>query len=538
MIVAIDGPAGSGKSTVAKAIAKRCGLTLLDTGAMYRSCALLSVQAGLDVYDPANVDKIVEISQAAQITFEQREDGQGVFANGQDVTKEIRTHEIDVAVSPVSAIPAVREAMVAQQRKIAEDTNVVAEGRDIGTVVFPAADVKVFLTADPEARALRRAVQRAGGDAAKDKDATADQKAVDEILADLKRRDAYDSSREVAPLKPAKDAVHIDSSLLTVDEVVEKILSLNEGLKAMDCTTAPVASEDCSANVLAAEGAAAECSPSSSSEPKAAEDAEPTHEPVAKKNVKTSKKEKKATGPLRAFAGNSFDDYYDHAMSEYPLPTKAFYGLVVGVVGGVTKVLWPWSIEDLDKLTDKSCGRMIIMNHGALLDPILIIVSCGVRGIAVRPIFKSEFNVNKLTTWFFSRVGGIPVNRGTADMKAVRRARAALERGEHVLVFPEGTRIKSDDEEVTIHGGFALMAQLAKAPVQPVAIVGARDLRSKGNPIPKIFQRVFAKVGDPITFESLNVKGRKQQAEAMEKFAMEKVYELRDYLRSIHPGKM
>ncbi|MBQ9621621.1 MAG: (d)CMP kinase, partial [Atopobiaceae bacterium] len=96
MIVAIDGPAGSGKSTVAKAIAKRCGLTLLDTGAMYRSCALLAVQAGLDVYDPANVDAIVDIARAAVIRFEQREEGQGVFANGQDVTAEIRTHEIDV----------------------------------------------------------------------------------------------------------------------------------------------------------------------------------------------------------------------------------------------------------------------------------------------------------------------------------------------------------------------------------------------------------------------------------------------------------
>lgn len=516
MIVAIDGPAGSGKSTVAKAIAKRCGLTLLDTGAMYRSCALLSVQEGLDVYDPENVDRIVEISQAAQISFEQREDGQGVFANGQDVTKEIRTPEIDVAVSPVSAIPAVREAMVAQQRKIAEDTDVVAEGRDIGTVVFPKADVKVFLTADPEARALRRAVQRAGGDAAKDKDATADKQAVDEILADLKRRDAYDSSREVAPLKPAEDAVHIDSSLLSVDEVVAKILSLNDGLAAMDVE------------------AEKKAEPAEKPQPQVEVPAQ-NPKPAAKG---ASKKASKAAGPLHAFANNSFEDYYDHAMSEYPLPAKAFFGVVVGIVGGVTKVLWPWSIEDLDKLVDKSCGRMIIMNHGALLDPILVIVSCSVRGVSVRPIFKSEFNANKLTTWFFSRIGGIPVNRGTADMKAVRRARAALERGEHVLVFPEGTRIKSDDEEVKIHGGFALMAQLAKAPVQPVAIVGARDLRKKGQVIPKFFKRVYAKAGDPITFESLGIKGKKQQVEAMEELAMKKVYELRDLLRSKYPGKM
>ena len=226
--IAIDGPAGSGKSTVAKLVAKELGFVYVDTGAMYRSCALLSVQEGLDVYDPENVDRIVEISQAAQISFEQREDGQGVFANGQDVTKEIRTPEIDVAVSPVSAIPAVREAMVAQQRKIAEDTDVVAEGRDIGTVVFPKADVKVFLTADPEARALRRAVQRAGGDAAKDATATADQSAVAEIMADLIRRDEADSTRAASPLKPAEDAVHIDSSDKTVDEVVGLIVKMME----------------------------------------------------------------------------------------------------------------------------------------------------------------------------------------------------------------------------------------------------------------------------------------------------------------------
>ncbi|MBQ6523002.1 MAG: (d)CMP kinase [Atopobiaceae bacterium] len=525
MIVAIDGPAGSGKSTVAKAIAKRCGLTLLDTGAMYRSCALLAVQAGLDVYDPANVDAIVDIARAADIRFEQREEGQGVFANGQDVTVEIRTHEIDVAVSPVSAIPGVREAMVAQQRAIAEDANVVAEGRDIGTVVFPNADVKVFLTADPEARALRRAVQRAGGDAAKDKDATADQAAVEEILADLKRRDAYDSGREVAPLKPAEDAVHIDSSLLSVDEVVASILSLNEGLKAMDSTSA-----------------SAEPAPEPEVEASAAPESEPAPAPAPKgerkPSAKASKNAKSSDGPMRAFAGNSFDEYYDHAMSEYPLLTRAFYGVVIGVVGGVTKLLWPWKIEGIDKLLDRSHGRMIIMNHAGLLDPMLVIVSCGVRGIAVRPIFKSEFNVNKLTTWFFSRVGGIPVNRGTADMKALRRARAALERGENVLVFPEGTRIKSDDEEITIHGGFALMAQLAKAPVLPTAIVGVRDLRPRGAKIPKFFKRVYAKVGEEITFESLGVKGKKQQVEAMEKIAMEKVYELRDLLRAEHPGKM
>lgn len=225
MKVAIDGPAGSGKSTVAHAIADRCGLTLLDTGAMYRSVALACVERGLDLEDR---DAVAEVARSVTIAFGQDERGQTVLLDGRDVTAAIRTPEIDKAVSPVSANPLVREAMVAQQRAIGEGVDVVAEGRDIGTVVFPDAEVKVFLTADPAARALRRAVQRDGRDAATDADATADEAAVAEILADLIRRDAYDSNREASPLRPADDAVHIDSSDKTVDEVVNLIVKLME----------------------------------------------------------------------------------------------------------------------------------------------------------------------------------------------------------------------------------------------------------------------------------------------------------------------
>lgn len=228
MKVAIDGPAGSGKSTVAHAIADRCGLTLLDTGAMYRSVALACVERGLDLED---ADAVAEVARAVTITFGQGDQGQTVQLDGSDVTAAIRTPEIDKAVSPVSANPLVREAMVAQQRAIGEGVDVVAEGRDIGTVVFPDAEVKVYLTADPAARALRRAVQRDGGDAAKDAEATADETAVQEILADLIRRDEYDSNREASPLRPADDAVHIDSSDKTVDEVVDMIVSLMEGAR-------------------------------------------------------------------------------------------------------------------------------------------------------------------------------------------------------------------------------------------------------------------------------------------------------------------
>lgn len=229
MIVAIDGPSGSGKSSIAHAIADRYHLTFLDTGAMYRSVAAECLRQGVDPEDAAGV---AEVARDITIEFGTSEAGQTVMANGRDVTAEIRTPEVELAVSPVSATPAVREVMVALQRKVGERGDVVAEGRDIGTVVFPAADVKVFLTASPEARARRRAVQRSGGNLAQDSSASADPAEEAKILADLKRRDDYDSSRATSPLRPADDAVIIDSSEMGFEDVIARIASLSPALLA------------------------------------------------------------------------------------------------------------------------------------------------------------------------------------------------------------------------------------------------------------------------------------------------------------------
>lgn len=225
MIVAIDGPAGSGKSTVAHAIAERCGLTYLDTGAMYRCVTLACLRRGVEACDEAAAG---EVARSVRIEFGSSRDGQTVILDGVDVTADIRTPEVDRAVSAVSAIAAVREAMVELQRAVGEHGDVVAEGRDIGTVVFPDAEVKVFLTADAEARAHRRAVQREGKDAARDGEATADAAREQEILADIRRRDQLDSSRSEAPLRAAGDAHHIDSSRLGVEEVVAEVVRLME----------------------------------------------------------------------------------------------------------------------------------------------------------------------------------------------------------------------------------------------------------------------------------------------------------------------
>jgi cytidylate kinase len=198
MVVAIDGPAGAGKSTVAREAARALGFTYLDSGAMYRAVGLMANRHG---GPPAD--------RAAELDIEI---GDRVLANGEDVTDAIRTPEVSEAASRVATDPAVREALVRKQRELLAGGDWVAEGRDIGTVVAPHADVKVFLTASPEERARRRA-EELGTD-------------VDTVLRDQALRDAQDMDREYSPLKQAPGAVELDTSGLTVDEVVRRIVDL------------------------------------------------------------------------------------------------------------------------------------------------------------------------------------------------------------------------------------------------------------------------------------------------------------------------
>ena len=218
MIVAIDGPSGAGKSTVAKAVAKELGFSCLDTGAMYRAIAWQALQNGVALDDePA----LGEIARTYDIAFGHVEGDpvpRRVFIGDTEVTDAISTAEIDRAVSPVSAAPAVREALLDQQRRIGNAGDYVVEGRDIGTVVFPDAAVKVFLTASDEERAHRRVRQNV--------DRGIGSIDYDEVLADLRRRDEADSSRATAPLRPADDAVHIDSTSHYIEEVIDQICSL------------------------------------------------------------------------------------------------------------------------------------------------------------------------------------------------------------------------------------------------------------------------------------------------------------------------
>ena len=203
MIVAIDGPAGAGKSTVARALAERLGFRYLDTGAMYRALTWLAMQRSVELGDAG---ALADLAQAHPVTFE---DEGRVFIAGTDVTASIREQRIDRMVPVVAAHPGVREVMRERQRELGREGNVVIEGRDIGTVVAPDAEVKVYLVADREERARRRTADRPGIGA-------------DALATDLRRRDAKDAER----MQPAADAVEIDTTHSTVDDVVDRVEAL------------------------------------------------------------------------------------------------------------------------------------------------------------------------------------------------------------------------------------------------------------------------------------------------------------------------
>ncbi len=212
--VAVDGPSGSGKSSTARGVAQRLGWNYLDTGAMYRAITWWFLSHGVE---PRDVEQVASRAQDPSLEISTDPNGPGVLVDGHDVTEEIRDPRVTDAVSAISAVPAVRERMVELQRAAIDRGPIVIEGRDIGTVVVPDAPVKVFLIASSSARAHRRAAELSEHDAS-----------VEDTLESLKRRDLLDSTRELSPLVMADDAVKIDSTDLTLDQVVDAIVEMVE----------------------------------------------------------------------------------------------------------------------------------------------------------------------------------------------------------------------------------------------------------------------------------------------------------------------
>ena len=216
-VVAIDGPAGTGKSTVARGLAAALGSTYLDTGAMYRVVTLAVLRSGVALDD---IDGIGAVAQGVEVSVDSQPEGDRAFLGDEDVSREIRGDEVTRAVSAVAAVPAVRTRLVAvQQQLAAQGGGVVVEGRDIGTVVLPDADVKIFLTASAETRAQRRNDQNIAAGLRDDYAG---------VLADVLRRDELDSTRAVSPLRPADDAVIVDTGDMTQEQVIDHLRDLVE----------------------------------------------------------------------------------------------------------------------------------------------------------------------------------------------------------------------------------------------------------------------------------------------------------------------
>lgn len=223
MIITIDGPIATGKSTIAKVLAREIGYIYFDTGAMYRCVTYGMLKNKIDINDPEQIRKFLE---TFNFEIKIKHGDRHYFVDGEDVTDKIRLDEVTSAVSRISALQAVREKLVALQREHSVGVNAVFEGRDMGTVVFPDAQVKVFLTGRPEIRAKRRFDELKKKFPEETKDLT-----IEKALEDLNRRDNLDMSRELSPLKQAPDALVIDTSDLSIDEIILKILEFKDTMK-------------------------------------------------------------------------------------------------------------------------------------------------------------------------------------------------------------------------------------------------------------------------------------------------------------------
>ncbi len=232
------------------------------------------------------------------------------------------------------------------------------------------------------------------------------------------------------------------------------------------------------------------------------------------------------------------DYYYDRGMRENPPAIRALYLVIIGILFAFSKVYWRWRVERAEELLPTGdTGSVIISNHTSMGEVVATVCHIVRTGRRVRPIMKSEFNKNPIVKWFFARVGGIPVDRGTSDMKALRRAQHALQRGEDVLVYPEGPRIRSDAQPVEIHGGFALIAQMAKAPVVPLAVCGFRDVTPPGAHIMRPV-KTWIRCGERLSLSDAPAElKRRERLQWLEDESVRRMYEVRDALREEHPGR-
>jgi len=233
--------------------------------------------------------------------------------------------------------------------------------------------------------------------------------------------------------------------------------------------------------------------------------------------------------------GNTPDELFDAPVSEHPWPGRLLIWIIKAILQVWTRIYWPWTCDGPSPYRPTpqgERGRVFIANHSSMIDPVLLVIKAMGTGCVVRPIYKSEFDSNKIITWFFARVGAIPVKRASADMKVIKRTVNALKRGENVLVFPEGQRVWDPAERPEVYGGYALMAQMAGADIVPIAIDGAERINYKKQHLIPRPARIRIRFGEPISFDDVEGENKREKAAAMERLGMERVYAMREELRS------
>lgn len=423
--VAIDGPGGAGKSSVAKAIAKNLGIIYVDTGALYRNIGYYMLRVGIDPKDKEAV-----ASALGRFSLELKFEGgrQVILLNGEDVGDAIRTPEVSMAASDVSAIPEVRNHLLDIQRDTAKKNSVIMDGRDIGTVILPEAEVKIFLTASANARADRRYKELL----AKGVSVTYEQ-----VYADMVERDRNDSTRDIAPCTPAADAILVDNSTLTPEQTVKKILKI-----------------------------------------------------IRKKSKKK---------------GN-------------------FYSRAKFIVAPLFRFFWRVKVKGVENIP-KEGAVLLCPNHIAAVDVIAVGAVCPrqLTCIAKKELFSIPILGKVITA-----LGAVKIDRGGADVGAIKASVAALQDGKVVTIFPQGHRYPAVNPATTpLRHGAGLIAYHAKCDVVPVCINIKKGKYAFLRKVEVIF-------GEKIKYEDLGFNtGGRDEYESATNFIFSKVIELGDYFETL-----
>ncbi|SDA27827.1 cytidylate kinase [Ruminococcus sp. YE71] len=427
--IALDGPSGAGKSTIARRAAEKLGYVYVDTGAMYRSIAYHALQNGADLGD---AEQITAQLDGLKIELTYIDGAQAVLVNGENVSDKIRTPEVSMGASKVSAVPAVREFLLDTQRNIAKTNDIIMDGRDIGTVVLPDAQVKLFLTASAEERANRRfrELQEKG-----------DPSTYEEVLADINQRDYNDTHREIAPLRQAEDAQLIDSTSMTIDEVVDAIV-------------------------------------------RAAETASSAEKKNSDEGTERKSRRDRMLMPLRPISKT-------HKIGAV---RQCLYNLLRPVILLIFKARYKLSFEGLENIP-RDGGNIFASNHRGYADPVLIALH---TRVPISYMAKKElFEGNKAFKWLITFFGAFPVDRGSGDTGVIDTSIDRLESGRNLVIFPEGTRSK-DGKVGKGKTGVALIAAIAQTKVVPVGINFEGEKMTRG-------KKVVVRFGEPIDTKELGI---------------------------------